>query len=161
MSCKSPTTLVSSYPDIFLSQQSSARTHLGGTLALHRNHRRCRQMGPSVPEAWPSPICYTVRRKFILEGFLPEKSAYHSCVSPWYKDLCCYLLSSWERLENVIWAGFGLSLHSHIITLKCRFIARFMYIFLLPSPPPHFTDTYTTCHVENINCWSYWHFPSF
>lgn len=160
MSCKSTTTLVSFYPDIFLSQQSSARTHLGGTLALHRNHRRRRQMGPSVPEDWP-PICYTVRRKFILEGFLPEKSVYHSCVSPWYKDLCCYLLSSWERLENVIWAGFGLSLHSHIITLKCRFIARFMYIFLLPSPPPHFTDTYTTCHVENINCWSYWHFPSF
>lgn len=72
-----------------------------------------------------------------------------SCARPWCKDLYGYLLSSWEQLKNVIWAGVGLSLPRHITTLKCRFIARFMYIFLFPVPPPFHR------YIHNMSCRNY------
>lgn len=124
--------------------------YLGGTLALHRNHRLCHQTGPFVLETWPCPICYTVHLKFILEGFLPEKSVYQSCASPGYRDLYCYFLSSWEQLKNVIWAGVGLSLPRHIITLKCRFIYSKLYVYFLTPRAPLFHR-----YIHKMSCRKY------
>lgn len=124
-------------------------------LAQHQAHGLWWPRGASESTVRPSSICDTAHN-FPLELSFPQKSVNCACVHP------CPLLSSWERGENVIWALFGLTLHSNIITLKCRFIACFMYIFLVPAPPtPLFTDTYTTCHVETINCWSYRHLLPF
>lgn len=76
-------------------------------------------------------------------GLLFVKFLYQGCVCPWYKTQS-YLPSSQEPGENVIQAFLGLSLHCNIITLKCRFIACFMYIFLVPGP------AFSQIHTQHV-----------
>lgn len=78
-----------------------------------------------------------------------ENSVNCGCAHPGHQDPKRHLLSSWEPGENVIWALFGLSVHSYIITLKCRFMAGFMYIVLVPRPPPFHR------YIHNMSCRKY------
>lgn len=79
----------------------------------------------------------------------PENSVSCGCAHPGHQDPKCHSVSSWELGENVIWALFGLSLHSNIITWKCRFIAGFMYIVLVPPPPPFHR------YIHSMSCRKY------